>query len=177
LDGNESVSDEQPEEPGTPAVPEQRPEGGERPAPAGFQLPADYYATPPVASDRKIPRWVPIGCGLGGCLVLILLFVGGALLSSKGTSGFTVWFLGQLETDIDKRATADVTPAQRKEVKDALAALQVEAKSGRVGFTDMPALLESYKAALDDQKIDAAEAKEIAQAARSAARSHSKRER
>jgi hypothetical protein len=96
------------------------------------------------------------------------------MLTSKGAGGLTVWFLGQLQDDVGKRMGADVPAAQQKEVSEALAALQNEARAGHVRLTDLPLLLESYKAALEDQKIDAAEAAEIAQTARSAVKSRSK---
>lgn len=136
------------------------------PAKGSFQLPADYYAAPPATSDRSgCPKWVPIGCGLGGCLVLILIFVGGSLLVRGAGGWFTPWLIGQMEQDIERRSAADVTAEDKQALHQSFADLRANIPARHLTLVDMSKFLETYRSAIADQKVDHAEYGEIIKAA------------
>ena len=71
--------------------------------------------------------------------------------------------------EFEKKIAADVQPQQRQAFHDAFAALRTATRSGKAGLTQMPELLQSYRDAIGDQKVDGAELTDLTNAARSAA--------
>lgn len=137
--------------PGTPLVTEQVKTSG------SFQMPADYYSQPPEhrsASNRGCPRWVPIGCGIGGCLVLVLLFVFAFLIARGASSSrFTLWFTNRVEIEMRGLMTADVTQQQRAAYDQEFARLRTNIESEKVTFLQLQEWLEQTRAAMGDQKL------------------------
>ncbi|HEX2059515.1 MAG TPA: hypothetical protein VHK90_02135, partial [Thermoanaerobaculia bacterium] len=59
------------------------PENSER---RRFVWPADYYSS--ASPERVLPRGVAFGCGAASLVVLLVIFIGGALVSRGGFTEF-----------------------------------------------------------------------------------------
>lgn len=145
--------------PGTPLVTEQVKASG------SFQMPGDYYSQPPAVSptgNRGCPRWIPIGCGLGGCLVLILMFVG-VIAMSRGASSprFSLWFVERMETELRGMMTPEVTPQQRAAFDREFNTLKSGIKNERVKFLQLGEWLELTRSVIEDRKVTPQEVESI----------------
>lgn len=149
-DSNSTQQPEQQPAPGTPLVTENVKASG------SYQMPADYYSQPPqqrAAGNPGCPRWIPIGCGLGGCLIIVLLFVGALMLTRGAGSGFSLWFVNRVEIELRGMMTAEVTQQQRAAYDREFALLRDGIKSERVKFLQLGEWLESTRTIMNDQKV------------------------
>lgn len=159
---NEVPPPSQPMPPAAPAGGEQIP-----PPPVNselpFQRPADYYSSglPPASERKGCPRWVPIGCGLGGCLVLVVMFVLGALIVKDTSGRFSGWFLARLEKETLQLVAKDVPPQQREALRQQFTTLRANIKQGKASFVEMQTLLQLLNESIRDRKVTAEEAEEI----------------
>jgi hypothetical protein len=132
-------------------------------ASGSFQTPAEYYSSPP---SPRIPKWVPIGCGVASILILLVLFAGGALLRKGGGGKLVGFVLSTTEKQIDAIAEPDVTPEARNALKSEFAALRGHLDRGEVGLNEVQDLQQSISRAIRDQKLTAAEIEELTEKTR-----------
>jgi hypothetical protein len=140
------------------------PPGGEPVAASGsFRRPADYYSAPvpPGGEKRGCPKWIPIGCGLGGCLVLIVLFVGGAIAVRDGSGRISRWFIDRLQKETISLVAADVPPEDRAALEREFATFRANLTAKKTSFVEMQPLLQTINDAIGDRKVTADEARSI----------------
>ncbi len=135
---------------------------GERP----FVWPATYYSS--AASPRVLPAWAPYGCGAAAVLILVVVFVGGAWLSSGGFLQFMDLALGMSVGEMKGMFAADV-PASRKESLDhEIEAMRKSLREERLALPGMKPFFESLNEAISDRKVTNAEASKLEQTAKRA---------
>ena len=129
--------------------------------------PADYYSGPsPVA---VLPRGVTLGCGIAALVALLIVFAGGAFMSSGGLVTMMDMGLGMTIGEVRGFYTKDVTAAQKKELEAALEALRVSLRNGKTSVTRLDPVLQTMRKAIADQKVQPAEVDALTAAARMAA--------
>lgn len=117
-----------------------------------FQRPADYYATPP-EKNRGCGKGAVIGCGLAGCLVLVLMFVGGAMLMRGGMGRILDFALAQLDKEAVSMMSSDVTPQQRAEFQNELALFRRNAREKRVELAQIQPILQQLSETSGDNVL------------------------
>lgn len=121
-----------------------------------FVWPADYYSTPLPAP--VLPRWAPFGCGAVAVVVLILVFAGGAFLSSGGFLQVMDFAIGMSAGEMAGQYAADVTAAQKKSLDEAVVLLRKNLREEKVSITNLQPFLERLRDASSDKKITPEEA-------------------
>jgi hypothetical protein len=147
-------------------------------AAGSYQMPADYYSQPPTtpSENRGCPRWVPITCGAGGCLILVLLF-GLAFMVARGASSprLSLWFVDRVEVELRGMMTAEVTPAQRAAFDAEFAKLEASVTKGEIKFLQLGEWLETTRSAMNDRKLTPAEVDDVIESLRKATAGKSKK--
>ena len=134
-----------------------------------FAWPAEYYSGPsPVA---VLPRGVTFGCGAASIVALILVFAGGAFMAAGGLVQLLDLTLGMSMGDVRGMYTAEVTPAHKTELENAIEQLRVGLREKKVSVAQLQPVLETMRKGVSDKKLTANEVQAIAAAARGAARS------
>jgi len=129
--------------------------------------PADYYSGPsPVA---VLPRGVTFGCGIAAVVALILVFAGGAFMSSGGLVTLMDMGLGMSMGEVRGFYTPDVTAAQKKELEAAIESLRANLRDGKTSVTRLDPVMQTMRKAIGDEKMQPAEVDALAAAARTAA--------
>ncbi len=135
------------------------------PAPAPFQLPADYYSTPPVAT---LPRWLPYGCGAISLFALLMIFAIGAFLSGGGFSVALDYVIVKTTADIKTMYVSDVTPDEKRDFEQSMKTLSTNIDSGKVTAGDVQELLQTILSVAADKKATRREIHTLTELARKA---------
>lgn len=117
----------------------------------GSRRPADYYSS--ASPDPAFPTWLSLGCGGLALLALVVIFAGGAWLSSGGFGQFMDMTLGislgELRGMYDKSI-----PAKDKEELDAEVKLMREhLRAERIAPASLDPFLRAMRGAMADNKI------------------------
>lgn len=144
--------------PPNPSPPPDSPLPGDDPIPSrgSFQRPADYYSTPPTqpaAGKGGCSGRAPLTCGAIGCLFLILLFVGGAVVMRTGGQKLFSFAFGILEGEANKAMTASVTPVQKSAFDEEFALLQRNVEKRLIGPAQLQAYFSSMVEATSDNSL------------------------
>lgn len=134
------------------------------PAKRAFQWPAGYYSS--AMPKPVLPQWAPFGCGAASVVVLILVFAGGALLSSGGFIDFMDFAVGMSVTEMKGQFTADVSAAQKKSLDDETKQMSRNLRAGKVSIQAMQPFLQSLRDVTSDSKVTPAEAATLQAVAR-----------
>jgi hypothetical protein len=123
--------------------------------------PAEYYSTPsPVAI---LPRGISYGCGAASLVVLLIVFAGGAFLSTGGLVDFMDFVLGMSFGEL--KYEASVTPQQKKELTAEVDALRENLRTKKVPVAKLQPFLQKLQSASADGTVSAAEARQLRDAA------------
>lgn len=122
-------------------------------------LPAEYYSTATPAA--VLPSWATFGCGGVAVLVLILVFAGGAYLSSGGMVDMMDMVFGLSLGEMRAIYTKDVTPAQKTALDTEVETLRENLRKGRVPVPRLDPMLQAMRRATSDAKVSAAEVDEM----------------
>jgi hypothetical protein len=128
----------------------------ENPSTRPFRWPADYYSAP--APTPVLPRWAPFGCGAAAVVVLILVFAGGAFLSSGGFLDFMDFVIGMSASEMKGYYAAEVSPAQRKSLDDEVVLMRKNMREQKISIAQMQPFLELLRNAGGDKKVTPQEA-------------------
>jgi hypothetical protein len=131
-----------------------------------FQRPADYYSTPVLDQRRLFPRWVPIGCGAASIVLILALFVTGALVSSGKFGGFFELVFGQLQTEVQGQFTKDVTAQQKAAFNAEMKTMLDSLRDGKLPPDRLQPLMKAIRDVSADNKIDRGEADKLVAAVR-----------
>jgi len=135
---------------------------------ARFRWPSQYYSDP--SPEVAFPRGVTYGCGAASVLVLVLIFAGGAFLSSGGLSQFMGFALGMTMGDVRGIYTKEVTAAEKQALDAAIEALRKNVQDGKVPVSQLQPVLEILRKTMSDGKMQPAEVRQVTAAARKANR-------
>jgi heme exporter protein D len=127
----------------------------ENPSERSTRWPADYYSSG--APKPVLPQWAPFGCGAASVVVLILVFVGGALLSSGGFTSFMDLAIGMSVSEMKGQYAADVTAEQKKALDDEVKQLSRNLRGEKVSIQALQPFLIQLRDASSDKKVTAAE--------------------
>ncbi|HVT45528.1 MAG TPA: hypothetical protein VMT00_14200 [Thermoanaerobaculia bacterium] len=145
--------------PGTPPGPPPEPvhEGG------SFQRPADYYSAPTTPGEQRkgCPRPVLIGCGGGGCLVLLLLFIGGAWMMKGGAGWMLNYAISKIEGEITELATPEVSSEEREELREGLREVRAKIERDEIKLVEVQPLLEQLQSSIRDRRVTPEETREL----------------
>jgi hypothetical protein len=145
---------------------------GRPPTDPAFNRPADYYsqsAPPPDQQQRRgCPKWIPITCGLLGCLGLILIFVGGGMLARGGFPRLTLWMTERLEGEVRGLMQPDVTQEQRAEFDRQFDILKQRIRNREATLVELQGPLNVINEAIRDREVDSADMERINESLRRA---------
>jgi hypothetical protein len=131
-----------------------------------FRRPADYYAAPLSEVQPIFPSWVPYGCGTASLIVIVALFIGGAIAAGgKGGSIFATLF-GTMQEEIHGMFTKEVTAAQKAAFDVEMKTLRTNLAGGKVSIDRLQPLLHAIRDASVDNKVTGEEAVRLTGAAR-----------
>jgi hypothetical protein len=136
----------------------------ETPGPRRFLRPCDYYASP--TPETAFPKGVTYGCAAASALVLILVFVGGAFLSSGGFGEVLDLALGMSLGEMRGLYAGEVTPARKKSLDAEVAKMRQNLRDERVSAAALQPFLEELREAISDRRVTAAEAEQLEERAR-----------
>lgn len=117
-----------------------------------YQRPADYYATP-TEQKKGCGKSTAIGCGLAGCLVLVLMFVGGALLLRGGMGKIVDFALARLDKEAIGMMSQEVTPEQRAAFQRELATFRRNAIDKRLQLVQIQPILQELRDTSNDNVL------------------------
>ena len=123
----------------------------ENPSTRRFLWPADYYSGPVRAPI--LPKWAPFGCGGLAVVVLIIVFAGGAFLSSGGFVDLMDFVIGMTASEMKGQYAADVPAAQRKLLDDEVVLLRKNLREEKVSVVHLQPFLERLSQSSSDRKI------------------------
>lgn len=127
-----------------------------------FQKPSDYYSTPPQPAGKSgCPKWVPLGCGLGGCLVVILMFAASTLVMSNGGGKVLDFVFSQIKEELPQLISPNVSPQQRLELERQIDVLLQKVDRKEVNLVSVQPILQKLQRAIGDGEITPDEAGEI----------------
>ena len=140
------------------------PRPGDTANPIGTQKnPSDYYAAhaPPPASGKGCPKWLLTGCGLGGCLMLIVIFVGGAFFMKSGLPKVLDYAFSKVEKEVSSLAAPEVTIEQKDALRDEIALFRKNIREDRIQITEVQPVLKKLQNATSDQRLSPEEFDEL----------------
>ncbi len=136
----------------------------ENPSKRPFQWPADYYSSG--APKPILPRWAPFGCGAAAVVVLILVFAGGALLSSEYFIDFMDFAIGMSISEMKGQYAADVSAGQKKALDDEIERMRKNLREKKISMQAMQPFLQRLRDVSADRKVTTAEATTLQAVAR-----------
>lgn len=131
-----------------------------------FVWPAEYYAGP--TPKGVLPRWVSFGCGAASLVVLLLVFLGGAWLSSGGFTKFLDFAFGMSLGEMRGMYASEVTDAQKKTLETEVETMRAAVRNGDIATKNLQSVLQTMQKAMGDDKLTAAEVQSITEATRKA---------
>ena len=123
--------------------------------PRGFRRPADYYSSP--TPDPAFPTWLSLGCGALSVLVLLVIFAGGAWLSSGGFGQFLDMTLGITLGELRGMYEPTVARKDKDELEAEVRTLREHLRAKRVAAGAVQPLLQSLRGAMADSKVTTVE--------------------
>ena len=125
-----------------------------------FRQPADYYSSP-VEARPIFPRWVPIGCGTAAAVLVVILFIGGAVVSRGGLGPVMDFLLGMMQREMTAMYAPDVPAAERKALESELDGFRANIRTERVPLARLDPVMTSLREAISDNKLTTAEVEEL----------------
>lgn len=102
-------------------------------------------------------------------MALIVVFAGGAFMSSGGLVTMMDMGLGMSMGEVRGFYTPDVAAAQKKELEAAIESLRTNLRDGKTTVTRLDPVLQTMRKAIADEKMQPSEVDGLAAAARRAA--------
>jgi len=136
----------------------------ENPSKRTFQWPADYYSS--ATPKPVLPQWAPFGCGAAAVVVLILVFAGGAMLSSDSFMDFMDFAIGMSVSEMKGQFAKDVSAAQKKTLDDEIEQMRKHLRDQKISIQTMQPFLQRLRDVTSDSKVTAEEAASLQAVAR-----------
>lgn len=126
--------------------------------PAPGQTPADYYEGQSAPAQKKgCPKWIPIGCGAGGCLLLIILVAATFWAFRDGGGRFISGLLSPLQQEVVNQAAGDVTDEQKATFSREMEQLRSGLSAGSIQMVRVQPLIEEMRAVVEDRRVTSEE--------------------
>jgi hypothetical protein len=122
----------------------------------GFRWPADYYSSP--SPKAVLPQWLTFGCGAAGVLALLVIFIGGALVSRGGFTEFMDFAVGMSMGEMRGMYAADVSAERKKSLDAEVETLRESFRRERVSLPAMQPFLEAVRDVSADSRVTGEEA-------------------
>lgn len=136
---------------------------GATPAPRSWR-PADYYSSEP--RRPTVPRWLSLGCGGLAVAVLLVVFIGGAVLSTSAINEFMDMALGMTMGEVRGMYAKDLGAAEKKGFENEVDGVRKNLRDGAISVRDLDPLMQSIRAASGDNRIERPELEQMQAAAR-----------
>jgi hypothetical protein len=130
----------------------------------GFVWPADYYSSP--TPQPVLHPGVAYGCGAASLLVLIVIFVGGAVLSGGGFSSFMDMALGMSLGEMRGMYAGEVTAARKQSLEAEIEKMREGLRKQKVSIVNLQPFMQNLQSAVSDRKVTAQEAATLEESAR-----------
>lgn len=127
--------------------------------PRGFRRPADYYSSP--TPDPAFPMWLSLGCGALSLVVLLVIFAGGAWLSSGGFSQFLDMTLGMTMGELRGMYEPTVAAKDKDELEAEVRAMREHLRADRVTGAAIQPFLQSLRGTMGDNKVTTLETDQL----------------
>lgn len=141
----------------------------ENPPNRRFVWPADYYSSP--GPNAILPRWAPFGCGAASIVVLLVIFIGGALLSGGAMSSFIDFTIGMSLGEMRGQMTPDVTAAQKASLEAEIKTMRENLRAEKITIAKVQPFLNGLSNAIGDGKVSAEDAQTLERIVRNINRS------
>jgi len=136
----------------------------ETPTPRRFLWPADYYAAPTVYP--VVPPGAAYGCGGASLLVLLLIFVGGALVTSAGFAEFMDFTIGMSVGELRAQYAPDVSAARKESLDAEIDRMRAALREEKISIPTLQPFLNELRVVIADKKVTAAEAARLEETVR-----------
>jgi hypothetical protein len=136
----------------------------ENPAPRRFVWPADYYASPTV--HPVVPPGAAYGCGGASLLVLVIIFVGGALVTSAGFAEFMDFTIGMSVGELRAQFAPEVSPARKQSLDAEIDRMRAALREEKLSIPALQPFLNELRVISADKTITAAEAARLEETVR-----------
>jgi hypothetical protein len=141
----------------------------ENPPNRRFVWPSDYYSSPgPVAI---LPRWAPFGCGAASVVVLLIIFIGGAVLSGGAFNSLIDMTIGMSLGEMRGQFTPEVTAAQKASLEAEIKTMRANLRGEKVTVAKVQPFLTGLSNAIRDGKVDPEDVETLERIARNINRS------
>jgi hypothetical protein len=130
----------------------------------GFVRPADYYSSP--TPPPVLPRAVAFGCGAASLAVLLMIFIGGALVSGGGFSQFMDMAMGMSIGEMRGMYAAEVSEPRRKSLEAEIEKMREHVRNEKVSVTSLQPFMDSLRTAISDRRVTSEEAAKLEETAR-----------
>jgi hypothetical protein len=104
---------------------------------------------------------VPTGCGISSAVILLLAFLGGALVMTIGVGKLMAYVIDSSHGELKAMYGADVPPAKRAQVDAALNGISHDLSTEKIAYGKLEPLLTSMRDSMGDKKITNAEADQL----------------
>ena len=131
-----------------------------------FVWPCAYYSS--AAPKAILPPWAAYGCGGVAVLVLVLVFAGGAYLSTGGFVDFMDLAVGMSVGEMKGMYAADVTADRKKSLDREIELMRKNLREETISVQSLQPFLEMLRKTTGDSKVNAAEAAKLEETAKKA---------
>ena len=102
-----------------------------------------------------------MGCGIASAVLLLMVFIGGAIVMSMGVGKLFAMLLDTSHSDMKTMYGPDVTHAKRERVDAAIDGLSRDLAADKLAYVKLEPLLTSMRDAMADKRITNAEADQL----------------
>jgi hypothetical protein len=138
------------------------------PAKRPFRVPSDYYSAPLSEVRPVFPRWVPYGCGSAAAVFVVLLFVGGAILSGPALGQFLDFIMGVTLGELRPMIAREIPAAQKEAFEAEVNRMREGMRTGKISVQGVQPFLQQMQKAVSDEKVTLQELEALTETARSA---------
>lgn len=149
---------------GDPVVPTSSGPPSETP----FRFPAEYYCAPLSEVKPIFPRWVPFGCGSASAVILVLMFVAGALFSGPRFGELMDFVIGTSIGELRGMYARDVTAAEKQRFDSEVERMREALRNGRIPVKNLQPFMKEMQSAIFDKSVTAEEVERLTKAAHDA---------
>ncbi|HEX7151013.1 MAG TPA: hypothetical protein VF618_05955 [Thermoanaerobaculia bacterium] len=114
------------------------------------------------------PKGVTYGCGGASILFLLILFIGGAFLSTGGFAQFMDMAMGMSLGELRGMFTPEVTEAQKTALDTEIEKMREGVRTEKLSVAKLQPFMQSMQKAIGDKKVSPAEVDELTRLARQA---------
>jgi hypothetical protein len=136
--------------------------------PRHFRLPSDYYCAPLSEVRPILPKWAPYGCGAAAAAFLVLLFIGGALMTGPRLAALLDLVIGTSLGELKSMYAADIPEAQKERFDTEIKRMREDLRSGRVPAAEVRPFLQTMQKAIADKRVTLQELEQLTKSAASA---------